>query len=558
MAEYTSGSIHFTGLGNGTDFDSIIEATVEAESFRLTELEEWKADWEEKAEALQELNSTLLAYETALKNFDTESEFLVKTATSYDTDALGVTADSDADEGSHAVTVGQLAKNDVWTSGSGFANTSNASITETAATFSMTYAGQAMDVEVPAGTTLEGLVDIINNDPETRDSIRANLVYDGDEYYLQLRGLDLGADNSLLIHSNGIDGLDEGDFDHTQTAQNARLKVDGFPSGEDEWIERDSNTVDDVIDGLTLNLREADPDREITVTTSTDTSAVKENILEFVELTNEVRAAIAAINGYDADSEGYVLAGNYGVDMVEQEMKSICSSKAIGFTYYDAETGLGDIYTSLSQIGITTDAEQDSETFGQLIVDEEVLDDALADDPEAVAALFATRSTADVSSHELSFLSSVDGLTEAGDYEVSYEIVGDEIVSATINGNEAKISGNEIIGMAGNPEAGLAVRVNDLASGSHSATVSLKRGKVPEMLDKVAQLTDPESGTLVIIEDNYDEIVANAEDKIEYEENRLYNLERELIRKYSNLDSVLSELTGVQESLEYQLSQLEA
>jgi flagellar hook-associated protein 2 len=111
----TSGAITFTGLGSGTDFDSIIEQLIEVETaYRVTPLEEWKATWEEKIEAFQELNTQMLALQTALEAIDTKGEFLVKTATSSDTTVLSATAGAAAESGTHIIQVEQLPKTRSW------------------------------------------------------------------------------------------------------------------------------------------------------------------------------------------------------------------------------------------------------------------------------------------------------------------------------------------------------------------------------------------------------------------------------------------------------------
>ncbi|HCO12360.1 MAG TPA: flagellar hook protein, partial [Desulfonauticus sp.] len=52
----TSGQIHFTGLGSGTDFDTMINKLVELESQHITRLQTWKQSWQDKITAFQELN----------------------------------------------------------------------------------------------------------------------------------------------------------------------------------------------------------------------------------------------------------------------------------------------------------------------------------------------------------------------------------------------------------------------------------------------------------------------------------------------------------------------
>jgi flagellar hook-associated protein 2 len=113
MSDTWSGSITFTGLGSGTDWDSIIEATMEVESYRKDQMESWQSDWEEKVTALQELNQGLIDLDDWLTRYDTPEEFLIKTATSTDTDAVAVSAAAEAEEGSHTVIVNQLAQNDI-------------------------------------------------------------------------------------------------------------------------------------------------------------------------------------------------------------------------------------------------------------------------------------------------------------------------------------------------------------------------------------------------------------------------------------------------------------
>ena len=54
MADYSSGAIYFTGLSSDIDFDSIITATVNSESYRLEQLEDWEDEWQEKVQAVME------------------------------------------------------------------------------------------------------------------------------------------------------------------------------------------------------------------------------------------------------------------------------------------------------------------------------------------------------------------------------------------------------------------------------------------------------------------------------------------------------------------------
>lgn len=578
MAEYTSGSINISGLGSETDWDTIIEAQLTAASYRYNQMDDWKSEWEEKAEVLRDLNSLLLAYETALEDFNTTSKFLTKAATSSDASLVGVDVDSDADSGSHNVVVNQLATNDIWMTGTGFTDTAEA-ITDTSTTLTFEYAGEEYTLEVGTGTTVSEFVTQFNSNPDTKDLVRAQLISNGGEYYIQFKGMDLGADNTLVFTDTGSLDFTAVDMEQTQVAGNAKLKVDGWPTAADEWIERDTNHISDIVEGVTLHLYDTTSADGIEVNIEVDTDAMKENILTFVSYTNEIRAAIMELDSYDDSTSssdddddeeedssvdvsgsktGRVLSGNYGIEIVEQNLKNLVSSTAPGFAYYDSETGLGDKYSSLAQIGITTCTDQNSDSFGLLEVDEDVLKEALEADPEAVAELFAANGSGTTDTNEVSFVSTIEGITSPGEYDIEYEIdsVTGNLVSATINGNAATISGWSIIGAAGTPEAGLSLRVNTHTAGTHEASAHVKQGVIPALSAEVAELTSTENGVLTIIADNYDEIIANTEKKMEQEQNRLDRLERDLTNRYAKLEALLAELEGVQDNLDDLVSQL--
>ncbi len=574
MTEYWSGSITFTGLGSGTDFDSIIEAEMEVESYRLNQLEEWESQWSSKLELIEGLSTSLATYESALSSMDSTGSFLSKVATSTDEEVVGVSASDDAVEGHYSVEVGQVAQNSIVTSTTTWA-TEEDSVTSKDGTFAFSYNGAQYEVDLDAGTSLEELVSLINNDAEVGQVVTASIIDTGDELHLQLTGADMGADYEITILDVGIgqeedlEGLGAGDFESSQSAQNAKIKVNGYPADEDEWIERDSNTIDDVIDGLTLTLYQDSAGETIEITTTNDTDAMYENIEAFVEATNEVLAAFAEFDDYedvsttttseddDVTTTFTSVNGNYGVQTIESMLKSILSSKALGFSYYDDDTGLGDLFTALSTIGISTETDEDSDDFGLLVIDEDELTEAIEEDADAVAALFATDNEGESHDTTCTYESSIDGMTEAGDYEITYTVENGVLSKAYINGNEAEVDGWTITGSYGNDEEGLVVSVNDKSDGTHSSDVSIREGLVNTLINKLDAITDSESGILTIIEDNYQEIIDNNSEKIADEEDRLEAKEERLIEKYASLEATLGEYDDLSETLESLIDDLE-
>lgn len=577
MSDTWSGSISFTGLGSDTDWDSIIEATMDIESHRKEQMEDWQADWEEKVTALQELNQSLLDLEDWLESYDTPEEFLIKTATCTDSDAISVSAGSEAETGTHTVIVNQLAQNDIiMATGTAITDTS-ASLTDTDQTMTISYAGEETTIDVPAGTTAQGLVNLINNNVDLGGDVRAKLISDGSSSYLQLRGMDLGAGNTVEITASTLTGYTSSDFERTQTAQNAQIRVDGFPTDTSEWIELDSNSTEEVIPGVTMTFKDVTDADGLKITVGIDTEAIMANIEEFVAQVNVVRAKVLELTdsevtntvSTDTDDDedvddGAVLNGNYGVQIVSQNLKDIIASVGIGFESYDEETGLGDMYTTLAQLGIVTDTDQNSATCGLLIFDDTLLDEdllatALEEDPEGVAMLFAADSVGESKSSEVTFMSLVNGTTQAGHYDISYTIEGGVVTEAYINGNKASISDDwEITGAAGTPESGLAVRIEDRTDGTHTADVDVKQGKIQELIAELTELTDTESGTLNIIADNYQDIIDGLDVKIEAEEARLDLKEQRLTEQYARVESALETYSNLETQLDSLIAQLDS
>ena len=87
-------------------------------------------------------------------------------------------------------------------------------------------------------------------------------------------------------------GFETGTFTQTQAAQDSKVRVDGYPAGD--WISRSSNTLDDIISGVTLNLH-APGTVQVNLTRQTDSFKDKLNTL--VTAYNDVDYIYTRANG---------------------------------------------------------------------------------------------------------------------------------------------------------------------------------------------------------------------------------------------------------------------
>ena len=273
----------------------------------------------------------------------------------------------------------------------GFCDDTSSSLTDTNASFSYTYGGQEVTLTVSAGMTLSQLKSMINYD-EDNPGVVASIINDGQglptSYHLVLTGEDSGAQYQISeIHHTFTDtafssgGDLGGGFTLTQSATNSMIKVDGYPAETDEYLQRDSNTIGDVITGVALDLHSAGITN---ITISTDVNSVVSNIEAFINAVNYAQEYNREATQYDPDGEETgVMIGNYSFYIIKSRIDSILNSSIAGLV--DGT----DAYTHLSQIGIQTDPD----SAGQWVIDTDALTDALNADPDAVANLFVDNST---------------------------------------------------------------------------------------------------------------------------------------------------------------------
>jgi flagellar hook-associated protein 2 len=160
-----------------------------------------------------------------------------------------------------------------------------------------------------------------------------------------------------------------------QKAQDAVVKIDNTT------LTKNSNTISDAIQGVTLNLSQADSTNGVTLNISSDASGLSDKIKNFVSAYNDVYKAINTQLTFDpkATQAGPLLA-DPSVRAVKSLLRNVVTGSIPGLT-----TGI----SNLSQIGITSDGKT-----GVLTVDDSKLSTAIASNPDGVKRLFLGLGTA--------------------------------------------------------------------------------------------------------------------------------------------------------------------
>ncbi len=413
------------GAGSGLDLASMVEELIAAERApkeALLDLRE--AGIQAEISAYSTFKSGLSTFADAFFSLQTAATFRQISAASSDTDVFTATASGDASSGSHSIEVTDLAQShrvasDAFTSsadtvGTGTLTFRFGTYDSGGNTFTANPEKAIEDVTIDASNnSLQGIRDAVN---AADIGVTASIVNDGSGYRLIFKSDDSGADNSLEVtvsdtgDGNDLDdaGLSQLAYDPTATAgngknmtqtseaQDAAFSIDGLS------MTRSSNTVTGAIEGVTLQLTGETSGTPETLTLTQDLSSITTTLEAFVDSYNTLNETLDALSGYDTTTEeAGVLLGDSLVTGATSSIRNILTS---------AVSGLSGQYTSLGQIGISFQLD------GSLELDSDALDDALADDVDAVAKVFAAVATP--TDALVSYVASSDD-TVVGDYALT-------------------------------------------------------------------------------------------------------------------------------------------
>lgn len=362
------------------DVNSIVSQLMQVEGRRKTLLQKDEAGYQLKLSAVGSLSSSMSSFKSALDTVRWSSNFQSIKATSGDSTVFTAIASSTATAGTYNLEVTQLAKANMLTS-SAYTDTTSAIATGALTIQVGTGAAKAVTID-SSNNSLAGIKDAIN---KAGTDVNASIINDGSGYKLLLTSNKMGASNTVKLTVSGdsvgtdtdTSGLSNFMYDpagtknmtEIQTAQSATMKVGTLT------ITKDSNTVTDVIPGVTINLLKAQVGTPVSLTVSNDASVVSANVNKFVSEFNKLVKALKDIGGYDAATKkSGPLAGDGTIRQVESQIRSVIGN---------AIPGLSSGLNSLSQVGISTQKD------GILAVDSSKLNAAISSNFNDIVKLFA-------------------------------------------------------------------------------------------------------------------------------------------------------------------------
>jgi flagellar hook-associated protein 2 len=364
----TSSIVNTLGAGSGIDVKSLAQSLVDAEKTPKKERIDAKITKSEaRITGYGAIKFALSDLKNAFAKLNDASDFSsIKTANTQPA-AFGVTASSTADTGQYSIEVLQTALAQR-TASSKFDDRTDILNGGAAFTLDLSVDGVSkgsidVDTDTPAG-----LVSAING---SSLGVTAQLIDTSNGYYVVVTGETGEAQNFSLTSNDGTGTAVSGVSFATplQTATDASFKINGLE------VTRTSNTITDVIDGVTLDLY-ANSTGAARLDLNRDTSSIKDNIKGLVTAYNDFEAAMNILGDRDSDVEefGGALAGESLLQTVRTQVRNMVTNTS---------TTPGTTIQAARDVGLSIDRN------GKLTLDETKLDTALQDNFDEVSTMFS-------------------------------------------------------------------------------------------------------------------------------------------------------------------------
>lgn len=381
-----------TGTGSGLDIDGLVASLVAAERVPAeSRLNAREASITSLSTSFTSAKSAVSDFESAANKLALATTFSQFTTSSSDTTKATISATSAASLGSYQLGVTNLASAQTLASGT-FTATSDTLGTGTltialgtpsytGSTYSSFSQTSSVDITIDSSNnTLAGVRDAINN---AGAGVNASILKNGDDYQLLLVSEETGLSKSMSITVSDSEGGDADDSGLSRLAfnssgsqltqyaagANANFSINGLA------VSSASNTVTDVIDGVTLNLLSA-TSSAITIDVKTDTDTIVADVQAFVDKYNAYASLFKDLTKYDATT------GTAGALQGDSTARSVMSQ--IRSELGQSVTGLSGSYTSLADVGISIDKS------GVMTFTESTFKTAFAAAPTEVTGVFAS------------------------------------------------------------------------------------------------------------------------------------------------------------------------
>ncbi len=525
------------GVGSGLNTTELIQALVEADTVAATEnLNNLEENAKAKISAFSILKSNLKDFKDIVNEIKSQQQYGFIGQTSDATVATLTASGSKAGSTiNSSLTVSTLASSHSLTGPSYNSATATVGARTLTINFgtwsadptagggqSFTSNGQdQVQVTASSSTTLVDLRDLINtavtdSDNDGQKDVNASIIFDGTNYMLMLKSQSGASYEMKVSDSNAspayaYDATDGAQLTQRVAGTNSAFTVDGIS------MTRSSNSVEDLFDGFTLDLKKTSG-TAIRVSSEVDLTSVQTLLEGYVGTYNQVMESLKAMgqnDQIDPENDG-ALIGDSTLREIMKELRGM-SSTAIGG--YEG----GPYY--LSYLGVQTERD------GSLSFDRTKMETQFKSKPETVRAFFTNNyatSNSNITIKAFDFIN-----TKPGSYAFSTDGT-----THTIGGISATKSGDTYSVASGDPQ-GLTIEVEN-GSGVTSGTIYYGKSFLTLLEDKLDRYLKFNSiiDTRVT---NLNDTLRTVSDKRIALEGRIQKLTERYALQYSSMESTIAQ-----------------
>jgi flagellar hook-associated protein 2 len=221
----------------------------------------------------------------------------------------------------------------------------------------------------------DSLRDVMNKINQAGVGVSASILNEGvgaNPFRLSFTARESGIAGRTLIDTGGFDlGLTQ-----LQEGQDAKAFFGSTDPAKAVLVTSSSNTITDVFEGLTLNLRSAS-DKAVTINVASDRTELETKIDEFVKGFNDTLDRIDFQSRFDQETEarGPLLGDSTLIGLKNALVRTVLSGPQ----------NVSGRFSNLSQVGLTIG------DGGRLELDKDKLKEAIEQDPQAVEDLLIAR-----------------------------------------------------------------------------------------------------------------------------------------------------------------------
>ncbi|HEY9552529.1 flagellar filament capping protein FliD [Allosphingosinicella sp.] len=382
--------------------------------------------------------------------------------------------------------------------------------------------------------SLDGLARAIN---DQNAGVTATIVTQSNGARLVLKGATGEAEAfTLSVPSGTATGLERFAYDpavtggmtRAQIAQDAIVKLDGVE------VKRASNSIDDLIEGVEINLKKAAVGTSVALGITRPTESLELAVNDFVAAYNELHSLLSSAtrpSGGVGDPGG-PLRGNIAIREMQRQLAQL-PSKVLS-----TEGGP----STLAEIGVATNRN------GTLKVDAAMLTEMLESDPQGVEALFNPGQN---SSSSLVSISNEMGRVKPGTYTLTSIVAaaGGIDASGFVDGIAMTSDGSTLIAPVGSAAVGLAVSVFGSVS---SVTITIDQG-LGGALQAIRDALRAETGPFTAVEHRLAEEAEQIAEDREDLERRSTAYHDQLVQQFTAMERQVSAFKATQSYLEQQI-----